>query len=177
MESWGIFLAFGSHYSRALTITELNKVIQIYDFVVSTLLHKTYWHFRSSTFPSCCKNRYYWWVTHEAHESGPCALGPDQMLPTSQFSCEEWQQDLAHKYENNLTVLVRWFEHNIFKRFSKKTLIYLIFSNLGNGKVKLFLCLINWAPRPECVWRSGGTAPPFLTAVTTRCRWVVSFTL
>jgi hypothetical protein len=38
-------------------------------------------------------------------------------------------------------------------------------------KVKLFLCLINYAPSHEEVWRSGGIAPPLLTSALDGGEW------
>jgi hypothetical protein len=40
--------------------------------------------------------------------------------------------------------------------------------------VKLSLFWINWAPRHEHVWGSGGIAPPVLTSALDRGEWLVS---
>jgi hypothetical protein len=45
----------------------------------------------------------------------------------------------------------------------------------SKGKIKLFLCLTNWALRHVCVWGTGCIAPHYLDLVT-RWRGVVSFT-
>jgi hypothetical protein len=43
-----------------------------------------------------------------------------------------------------------------------------VFQTITIRKIDLFLCLINEAPCHEDVWRSGATAPPFLTSALKR---------
>jgi hypothetical protein len=43
-------------------------------------------------------------------------------------------------------------------------------------KVNLSLCLINYTPRHEDVWGSGGIVSPFLTSATDGGEWLASST-
>jgi hypothetical protein len=51
---------------------------------------------------------------------------------------------------------------------------YILLSAYKVKRAKLSLCLINYTPRHEDVWGSGGIAPPFLTSELDGGEWPAS---
>jgi hypothetical protein len=89
---------------------------------------------------------------------------------------------LVHNFHDSLLTFVSWHtkqNHTVPSSRvprSKHTIKYnLGFKVLKVKKIKLFMCLTNWALRHEGIWRSGCTDPHFLD-LDTSWRQVVSFT-